>query len=142
MGRLWLRALKTAGLRDVHSHDLRHTGNTLAATGGATTRELMQRMGHSSVRAALIYQHLVNGSDHATAAHVDEQIRKVRPREPGEASGTTGTTPLPRPCRQGTDKAQAPGSVPVTWAFAYLPTGGRGRFRTADICFVSSPDGG
>ncbi|MFF0748561.1 tyrosine-type recombinase/integrase [Streptomyces sp. NPDC004267] len=86
--RLWLKALKTAGLGDVHFHDLRHTGNTLAATGGATTRELMQRMGHSSVRAALIYQHLVNGRDHAIAAHVDEQIRKVRPTEPGEASGT------------------------------------------------------
>ncbi|MEV0023296.1 tyrosine-type recombinase/integrase [Streptomyces atroolivaceus] len=86
--RLWLRALETTGLGDVHFHDLRHTGNTLAATGGATTRELMQRMGHSSVRAALIYQHLVNGRDHAIAAHVDDQIRKVRPVEPGDASGT------------------------------------------------------
>ncbi|MFD6277173.1 tyrosine-type recombinase/integrase [Streptomyces sp. NPDC060209] len=86
--RLWLRALETTGLGDVHFHDLRHTGNTLAATGGATTRELMQRMGHSSVRAALIYQHLVNGRDHAIAAHVDEQIRKVRPAEPDDASGT------------------------------------------------------
>ncbi|MEU9201406.1 tyrosine-type recombinase/integrase [Streptomyces sp. NPDC048332] len=86
--RLWLRALRTTGLGDVHFHDLRHTGNTLAATGGATTRELMQRMGHSSVRAALIYQHLVNGRDHAIAAHVDEQIRKVRPAEPDDASGT------------------------------------------------------
>ncbi|MEU2492778.1 hypothetical protein [Streptomyces sp. NPDC007883] len=40
------------------------------------------------VRAALIYQHLVNGRDHAIAAHVDEQIRKVRPAEPDEPSGT------------------------------------------------------
>ncbi|MGN5635823.1 tyrosine-type recombinase/integrase [Streptomyces sp. AC154] len=86
--RLWLRALATTGLGDVHFHDLRHTGNTLAATGGATTRELMQRMGHSSVRAALIYQHLVTGRDHAIAAHVDEQIRKARPAEPDAASGT------------------------------------------------------
>lgn len=86
--RLWLRALDETGLGDVHFHDLRHTGNTLAATGGATTRELMQRMGHSSVRAALIYQHLVNGRDHAIAAHVDEQIKRVRPAESDEASGT------------------------------------------------------
>ncbi|MEV8310440.1 tyrosine-type recombinase/integrase [Streptomyces flavidovirens] len=86
--RIWLRAVEKAGLGDVHFHDLRHTGNTLAATGGATTRELMQRMGHSSVRAALIYQHLVNGRDHAIAAHVDEQIKKVRPAESEEASGT------------------------------------------------------
>ncbi|WP_309226694.1 tyrosine-type recombinase/integrase [Streptomyces lunaelactis] len=91
--RIWLRAVEKAGLGDVHFHDLRHTGNTLAATGGATTRELMQRMGHSSVRAALIYQHLVNGRDHAIAAHVDEQIKKVRPADsaaegPEEVSGT------------------------------------------------------
>ncbi|MFB6873789.1 tyrosine-type recombinase/integrase [Streptomyces sp. NPDC056323] len=86
--RLWLRALETTGLGDVHFHDLRHTGNTLAATGGATTRELMQRMGHSSVRAALVYQHLVNGRDHAIAAHVDKQIRKVRPAKSDHASGT------------------------------------------------------
>ncbi|WP_433571257.1 tyrosine-type recombinase/integrase [Streptomyces sp. CA-251247] len=79
--RLWLRALKATGLGDVHFHDLRHTGNTLAATGGATTRELMQRMGHSSVRAALIYQHLVNGRDHAIADHVDRQIRKAQDRD-------------------------------------------------------------
>ncbi|MBQ0984914.1 tyrosine-type recombinase/integrase [Streptomyces sp. F63] len=84
--RLWLRALAETGLRDVHFHDLRHTGNTLAATGGATTRELMHRMGHSSVRAALIYQHLVNGRDHEIADHVDRQIRKVQ--DQGGPSGT------------------------------------------------------
>ena len=38
-------------------HDLRHTGNHFAATSGATTRELMGRMGHVSVDAAMIYQH-------------------------------------------------------------------------------------
>jgi hypothetical protein len=29
----------------------------LAAPSGASTRELMHRMGHASMRAALIYQH-------------------------------------------------------------------------------------
>lgn len=85
--RLWLRALDATGLGDVHFHDLRHTGNTLAATGGATTRELMHRMGHSSVRAALIYQHLVNGRDHQIADYVDGQIRRVK-RPPRGPSGT------------------------------------------------------
>ncbi|MFF3408913.1 hypothetical protein ACFYW8_22420 [Streptomyces sp. NPDC002742] len=66
---------------------LRHAGNTLAATGGATTRELMPRMGHSSVRAALVHQHLVNGRDHQIADYVDRQIRKVR-RPPRGPSGT------------------------------------------------------
>lgn len=85
--RIWLRAIGTAGLGDVHFHDLRHTGNTLAATGGASTRELMHRMGHSSVRAALIYQHLVNGRDHEIAEHVDDQIRRVKGTD-ADPSGT------------------------------------------------------
>ncbi|MFE6156154.1 integrase [Streptomyces sp. NPDC057889] len=58
----------------------------LAATGGASTRELMHRMGHSSVRAALTHQHLVNGRDHLIADYVDGQIRKVK-RPPHGPSG-------------------------------------------------------
>ncbi len=54
---MWLPALKAAGLSGLHFHDLRHTGNTLAATAGATLRELMDRMGHDSERAAMIYLH-------------------------------------------------------------------------------------
>ncbi|QNE21588.1 tyrosine-type recombinase/integrase [Kribbella qitaiheensis] len=38
-------------------HDLRHTGNHLASRSGASTKKLMGRMGHSTMRAALIYQH-------------------------------------------------------------------------------------
>lgn len=44
-------------------HDLRHTGNTLAAATGASTRELMHRLGHNSPRAALIYQHATHDRD-------------------------------------------------------------------------------
>jgi integrase len=58
--RVWGPALAEAGLSGIHFHDLRHTGNTLTATTGASLRELMDRMGHSSPRAALIYLH---GSD-------------------------------------------------------------------------------
>jgi len=38
----------------LHFHDLRHTGNTLAASDGESLRELMDRMGHDSVRAAMM----------------------------------------------------------------------------------------
>ena len=38
------------------THDLRHTGNTFAASGGAGIKDLMARMGHDSERAAMIYQ--------------------------------------------------------------------------------------
>ncbi|MFD8642272.1 tyrosine-type recombinase/integrase [Streptomyces zaomyceticus] len=50
----WTATRATAGVSgDVHFHDLRHTGNTLASSAGASTRELMTRMGHSTTRAAL-----------------------------------------------------------------------------------------
>jgi integrase len=37
-----------------HFHDLRPSGNALAADSGASTRELMHRMGHASIPAALL----------------------------------------------------------------------------------------
>jgi len=55
--RVWMPALRKTGLSGMHFHDLRHSGNLLAATAGATLRELMAPMGHSSTRAALIYLH-------------------------------------------------------------------------------------
>lgn len=48
-------------------HDLRHTAATLAATTGATTKELMARLGHASPRAALSYQHATQDRDQAIA---------------------------------------------------------------------------
>ena len=50
--RAWRRQLT-----GVHFHDLRHTGNHIAGNTGASLQELMGRMGHSTARAALIYQH-------------------------------------------------------------------------------------
>lgn len=48
----WASTVQAVGLpADFHFHDLRHTGNQLAAEAGATTKELMRRMGHSTVRA-------------------------------------------------------------------------------------------
>ncbi|MEV6696878.1 hypothetical protein AB0M68_06845 [Streptomyces sp. NPDC051453] len=111
---MWLRSLAATGLGDVHFHDLRHTGNILAATGGASTRELMHRMGHSSVRAALIYQHLVNGRDHVIADYVAGQIRKVK-RPPHDGSGTYvgGTAAKSRRERL---RPRFPDSHRLTWA--------------------------
>src|SRR5262249_15152636 len=52
--RVWLPALAAVGLEGVHLHDLRHTGNQLPASAGATLRELMAGRGQASERAALI----------------------------------------------------------------------------------------
>jgi integrase len=55
------------GVPGLHLHDLRHTGNTLAADMGVSLRNLMARMGHDNERAALLYQHRSNSADRAIA---------------------------------------------------------------------------
>ena len=50
--RVWLPATRSTRLRGLRFHDLRHTAGTLAARTGATTKELMARLGHSSSNAA------------------------------------------------------------------------------------------
>lgn len=59
----WQQARTTAGVPEAHFHDLRHAGNTMAAATGVSLRELMSRMGHTSTRAALIYQHATRDRD-------------------------------------------------------------------------------
>lgn len=61
------RAVKKAGLEDVHPHDLRHTGLTWAAQTGATTGELMARAGHTTPTVAMKYQHASQQRDKAIA---------------------------------------------------------------------------
>ena len=69
---IWRDAKAGAGIPEsVHFHDLRHTGNHLAASSGASTRELMSRMGHASMRAAPIYQHATAERDRSIADAMD-----------------------------------------------------------------------
>ncbi|BFU46457.1 tyrosine-type recombinase/integrase [Krasilnikovia sp. MM14-A1004] len=76
----WRTTVVKVGLPEgFHFHDLRHTGNTLAASSGASTRELMARMGHATVRAALIYQHATSERDREIAEGMDRRI--ARPSE-------------------------------------------------------------
>ncbi|UPK74788.1 site-specific integrase [Nocardioidaceae bacterium SCSIO 66511] len=85
--RIWVAALDEAGVSGVHLHDLRHAGATYAARTGATIRELMERLGHSSERAALIYQHASDERDHAIAAGLNdliEEAKKASKKKPGE----------------------------------------------------------
>jgi integrase len=56
------KACATAGLANVRLHDLRHFAGTQVARAG-NLKETMAYLGHSSVNAALIYQHVVNGRD-------------------------------------------------------------------------------
>ncbi len=61
------RARAAADLPDLHFHDLRHTGATWAADGGASLKEIMQRIGHSTPGAAMRYQHAGRKGDRAIA---------------------------------------------------------------------------
>jgi Phage integrase family len=79
--RIWKTALRRAGVpTDVglHLHDLRYTGSTWSAQRGATRKELMARIGHSSTRAAMIYQHATRDGDQAIAAALDALIEEAR----------------------------------------------------------------
>jgi integrase len=63
----WAQARRSIGRPELHIHDLRHTGNTWAAATGASTRELMARMGHATPDAALRYQHATEDRDRILA---------------------------------------------------------------------------
>jgi integrase len=63
----WVDARASIGRPELHFHDLRHAGATWLAVSGATTRELMARVGHASPAAALRYQHATEDRDTALA---------------------------------------------------------------------------
>jgi integrase len=63
----FVRSRVRAGLTELTFHDLRHTGQTLAAQTGATLADLMKRLGHSSIAAAKRYLHSVEGRDREIA---------------------------------------------------------------------------
>ena len=74
----WARARTKVGRPDLHLHDLRHVAGTLAAATGASTKELMRRLGHATPKAALRYQHATDDRDEGIAAGIDDIIRAAR----------------------------------------------------------------
>lgn len=88
---IWARALTKAGLTGIHVHELRHTGNHLAAISGASTRELMGRMGHVSVDAALVYQHRTESRDRPIADSLDSMVRALDTGDPHGSGHGKGT---------------------------------------------------
>ncbi|MET7769776.1 site-specific integrase [Nocardia sp. NPDC005366] len=67
----FVRARNRVGV-EVSFHDLRHTGQTLAASTGATLADLKKRLGHASTAAALRYLHAVDGRDKEVAAELSK----------------------------------------------------------------------
>nr|WP_243422611.1 tyrosine-type recombinase/integrase [Micromonospora globispora] len=91
----WKAAVARIGQPQLHFHDLRHTGNTLAARTGASTRDLMARMGHDSFQAALIYQHAPAEADRAIAQALHEAVRADRKKSKRSADGAGKTKDRP-----------------------------------------------
>ena len=73
----WEHARVAAGRPDLRIHDLRHGAAVMAAQSGATLAELMQRLGHSTSRAAMRYQHAALGRDAEIAVALSEMARRV-----------------------------------------------------------------
>ena len=75
----FVRARDKVGL-GIAFHDLRHTGQSLAAATGASLVDLKKRLGHSSTAAAQRYMHAVEGRD----AQIADALSKLA--EGGDAS--------------------------------------------------------
>ncbi|MFZ2164128.1 MAG: tyrosine-type recombinase/integrase [Propionibacteriaceae bacterium] len=75
LDKVYRRARRLAGRSHLRWHDLRHTGATLAAQTGATFAELMNRLGHSDAKAALIYQHVAADRDPEIACRLSAMAK-------------------------------------------------------------------
>ena len=82
----WAEACKAAGITGLHFHDLRGSGSTWAAATGATVRELMGRLGHTTPAMALRYQHATLERDQAIAERLGALLRAVDAAPESDAS--------------------------------------------------------
>ncbi|UIJ59903.1 site-specific integrase [Amycolatopsis acidiphila] len=74
----WTETVTKLGLKGVHFHDLRHAGNVWASKAGMSTRDLMARMGHDDIRAALIYQRATSDADRIIADRLSKLVEEHR----------------------------------------------------------------
>lgn len=68
----WNKMRAETGLHDARLHDLRHLAGTLTAQAGATLKEIMERLGHSTAAAALRYQHVADGRAQTIADRIGD----------------------------------------------------------------------
>lgn len=80
----WPELVRKLGVTGAHFHDLRHAGNVWASKAGMSTKDLMARMGHDDMRAALIYQRATSDADRLIADRLSSLVDEHR--------GTRGDT--------------------------------------------------
>ncbi len=76
--REWRAAQRALELDEVHFHDLRHAAGTIATQQGATMREVMARLGHSTTSAAIRYQKAAADRDRTLADRLDDLVAGMR----------------------------------------------------------------
>jgi len=114
MSRVFVPALRRAGIENFHWHDLRHTFANRLVMAGVDLRTVQELMGHKGIAMTLRYAHL------SPAHQLDAVQRLARPR----TGTTTGADPAAAP---RATEAIAQGSKKP----AELRAGDRG--RTGDV---------
>lgn len=77
----WTKVVADLGMPGLHFHDLRHAGNIWASKAGMSTKDLMARMGHDDMRAALVYQRATSDADVKIADKLSELVDMHRKDE-------------------------------------------------------------
>lgn len=78
----WDLARREIGLPTLRFHDLRHVAGTLTAATGAGVKEIMHRLGHSSAKASLRYQHATPDRDQAIAKAISRLVQGAATNRP------------------------------------------------------------
>ncbi len=72
--------LKSAGLRVIRLHDLRHSYASLLIQNGASLAYIKEQMGHSSIQTTVdVYGHLVPGANRHEVDKIDEILAENAP---------------------------------------------------------------
>jgi len=95
----WTEVVAKLDLKGLHFHDLRHAGNIWASKAGMSTKDLMARMGHDDMRAALIYQRATSDADQRIADKLSDLVTehrsaKKKRKKPRKGDGSAGV-PVP-----------------------------------------------
>lgn len=78
--RVWLAALKRAGLEGVRVHDLRHTHAAVLISAGVPLTAIQRRLGHTSIVVTSdLYGHLMPEVDEGIIAAVEAALAGVDP---------------------------------------------------------------